>query len=250
MRANDATTSRWRRKNSICEVLALLGLVGIGLPASRAQLEYDGGYVQTHREDGAGMPSWAPRHPEDHSNTNTSPSYYPDHDSYYPSYFLAKTSVTRSYYPGDGTGNPISPPLSGPRSDLSETALPWNQVGFKDYDEPRLTARDSALFSPRKYILEAHSLPQGPLGERPGAAVLIAHLPRNAVLWVEGTRTGSTGRTRYFQSPLLRPGRRYSYKVRAAWIEDGRWVSQSRKVPVQAGTIEALYLRSRNDSDK
>ena len=32
-------------------------------------------------------------------------------------------------------------------------------------------------------------------------------------------------------------------RVRAAWIEDGQIVSQTRIVPVQAGLIQAIYLR-------
>ena len=63
------------------------------------------------------------------------------------------------------------------------------------------------------------------------------------MFWVEGIRTRSTGRTRYFQSPPLLPGRKYNYRIRAAWIEDGHWVSQTRMVPVEAGTIQAIYLR-------
>jgi uncharacterized protein (TIGR03000 family) len=75
-------------------------------------------------------------------------------------------------------------------------------------------------------------------------AGLIARLPEHAAFWVEGTRTRSIGRTRFFQSPPLVPGRKYNYRVTAAWIEDGSWVSQTRVVSVQAGLIQAIYLRS------
>lgn len=81
-------------------------------------------------------------------------------------------------------------------------------------------------------------------------AILIAHLPEHAALWVEGTRTRSRGRTRYFQSPPLQPGRKYNYKLRVVWIEDGHWVGQTREVPVQAGIIEAIYIRSRVNTGK
>jgi uncharacterized protein (TIGR03000 family) len=87
-------------------------------------------------------------------------------------------------------------------------------------------------------------------GWDPFVAVLIAQLPEEAVLWVEGRRTTSAGWMRYFRSPPLRPGRKYSYLVRVAWIEDGCWVSQTRKLPVRAGRIQAVYLRPRSDSRK
>jgi uncharacterized protein (TIGR03000 family) len=40
---------------------------------------------------------------------------------------------------------------------------------------------------------------------------------------------------RRFVSPLLKPGREYTYQVRARWMEDGREVVQSRRVTVSAG---------------
>jgi uncharacterized protein (TIGR03000 family) len=58
---------------------------------------------------------------------------------------------------------------------------------------------------------------------------------------VEGIPAHSTGRTRYFESPPLPFERKFSYTVRAAWIEDDQWVSQLRKVPVQAGRHGLLF---------
>ncbi len=85
-------------------------------------------------------------------------------------------------------------------------------------------------------------MPPASAAERVENAGLIAHLPEHAVLWVQGIRTRSMGRTRYFLSPPLLPGRMYNYRVSVAWIEDGHWVSQTRVVPVQAGLIQGLYL--------
>jgi uncharacterized protein (TIGR03000 family) len=126
---------------------------------------------------------------------------------------------------------------------LSPTKLPWNQAGFEDYDEPLGMPQDVSLVAPTKYALEATALSPALSAARPRSALLIAYLPEHAVFWVEGTRTQSTGRTRYFQSPQLTPGRKYGYTVRTAWIENGRWASQSRMVPVQAGMVQAIYLR-------
>jgi uncharacterized protein (TIGR03000 family) len=126
---------------------------------------------------------------------------------------------------------------------ISAAALPWNQGGFVGYDELAEMPQDSSLVTPRKYLLEASALTGGPPAGAPEVAVLIAHLPEHAVLVVDGRRTRSEGRTRYLQSPPLTPGEGYSYTVGVTWIEDGRWVSQTRKVPVRAGLTQAIYLR-------
>jgi uncharacterized protein (TIGR03000 family) len=73
--------------------------------------------------------------------------------------------------------------------------------------------------------------------------MLITYLPEHAALWVEGKRIALKGPTSYFQSPPLTAGKQYSYTVRTAWIENGHWVSQTRKVPVEAGLVQTLYLR-------
>jgi uncharacterized protein (TIGR03000 family) len=226
----------------IASVLALLSLANVGLPQCRAQLELNGGYVQTHREDHGEVPSLAsvPRLPP--SLPKTPFSYSPDADLYFPYYNLATSSLVRSYYnAGSATarsGLSLSPPAQLPIP-VSASALPWNQAGFVDYDESLVTSRDSS----RKYTLTTISLPPAsPLAGRESAA-LIAHLPAHAVFWVEGTRTKSTGRTRFFQSPPLLPGQKYHYRVRVDWIQNGQWVSQSRKILVGAGVIQAIYFR-------
>jgi uncharacterized protein (TIGR03000 family) len=221
--------------------LVLLSFAGIGLPQGRAQLEYNGGYVQTHREDAAEAPRMAAPSPTARSLVNMPLSYFPDNDLSYPSYYLPRTSGLRSYYyagefePARLSAEPRLP------FRLSLTSLPWNEVGFKDYDYPQETSRDLS----RNYSLTSTLLPQASPVEKSKAAVLIAHLPEHAAFWVQGTRTRSTGQTRYFQSPPLLPDRKYNYLVRVAWLENGQWVSQTRSLLVQAGAVQAIYLRSK-----
>jgi uncharacterized protein (TIGR03000 family) len=241
MQSRNMAMGRRRRTMTVGAALVLLSLAGTG----RAQLEYNGGWVQTHRADrGDGLHLAAPprsvRFP-----TSTPPSFFPDHDFYYPFYYPALTALSRSSA-GEAAGRPALPPVDLVRFGVSAAALPWNQIGFKEYDEPLETMGSTF----RKYDLATNSLSQASLTARSSSAVLIAHLPEHAAFWVEGTRTRSEGRTRYFQSPPLRPDRKYNYRVRAAWIENGRWTIQTRMVPVQAGTVQAVYLRPSYDSSK
>src|SRR5262249_19013297 len=54
-------------------------------------------------------------------------------------------------------------------------------------------------------------------------------------VWVEDQLTQSSGNERMFISPPLEPGSSYTYTVRATWMENGREVSQERKIPVTPG---------------
>jgi uncharacterized protein (TIGR03000 family) len=64
-----------------------------------------------------------------------------------------------------------------------------------------------------------------------------------AKLYFDDTLTKATGRDRSFKSPALEEGKRYSYKVVAMWIENGREVSHETKLVFQAGEDVAVDFR-------
>jgi uncharacterized protein (TIGR03000 family) len=229
MRHHETTMAKRWRKQVLAGFMVFLGLAMVGLPESHAQMYYSGGFRVTHRNPPQNL---APQ-PSDSRTTEpkTPPSYFPDNDAAYP-----------SFYPGGEPRRPL--PVAGLTPyGLLPVDLPWNRADFEDYIEPPSIPGDPSLFQPRKYLLTAIPLPPAPRAERFENAMLIARLPAHAVFWVEGARTRSTGRTRYFQSPPLLPTQKYKYRVSAAWIEDGHWVGQTRVVPVQAGLVQAIYLR-------
>lgn len=208
-------------------VLILLGLGPIGLSESYGQMRYSGGFVLRHRH-----PATIPAEPAASKTTPAvPPSYFPDNDSSFSPYGI-----------GAVPDRPLSSPARIPHG-IAAAALPWNQPGFVDYSEPLLAPRDLSIAEAKKYTLEVTALPQVAAVALPDAAVLIAHLPEQAAFWVEGSLTRSLGRTRYFQSPPLLPAQKYAYRVRALWLENGQWVSQTRRVPLQAGVIQTIYLR-------
>jgi uncharacterized protein (TIGR03000 family) len=67
-------------------------------------------------------------------------------------------------------------------------------------------------------------------------------LPAKARLWFNGTKMTSRGRFRTFETPDLKPGRKYSYQVRARWKRHGRYVTQTRKVVVTSGTAVRVHF--------
>ncbi len=216
--------------------LSILALLEVGRSVAVAEIHYNGGYVQVRRSKDPIVPSSMPP-----SRTGTPPapsvkssSYSPDND-YDDSHF----SPTRE------PQGPDSANISRPTTEITAESFPWNRVDFEDYSESIRVPADTSLAKPKKYSLEIATLRPQPRTARTESAGLIVHLPEHALLWVEDTRTRLTGRTRSFQSPPLKPERKYNYRVRAMWIEDGHWVSQTQVVPVQAGSIEAAYLQRR-----
>ena len=64
-----------------------------------------------------------------------------------------------------------------------------------------------------------------------------------AKLYFDDTLTKATGRERSFRSPALAEGQRYTYKVVALWVENGREVSHETKVVFEAGQDVAVDFR-------
>jgi uncharacterized protein (TIGR03000 family) len=212
----------------------VLGLLEVGLPHGRAEIRYNGGYVQTRRNPNDSSPKQTAPKTTSPAAPRTTSSYSPDNDPA-PSRVSTQGEAER----------PSSSSTGRLPAGLSALSLPWNRAGFEEYDDPVQRPRTTSVSQPEKYTLEVMTVRPQPLRAQMESASLIAHLPEHALLWVEGARTRLTGRTRYFQSPPLLPDRKYNYRVRVVWIEDGHWVSQTQTVPVEAGRIEAIYLHRR-----
>jgi uncharacterized protein (TIGR03000 family) len=73
-------------------------------------------------------------------------------------------------------------------------------------------------------------------------------VPISAEIWVNGVKTKQTGESRYFYSPPLVLGKKYSYEMRVRWMEDGKAVEKTQRILVQAGeTIRRDYMESREN---
>lgn len=69
-------------------------------------------------------------------------------------------------------------------------------------------------------------------------------VPADAEVWVDGAPTRQTGESRYFFSPPLTPGEKYTYNIRVVTQKDGKPVEQKRRVPVHAGaTVHLDFTR-------
>jgi uncharacterized protein (TIGR03000 family) len=132
------------------------------------------------------------------------PSYYSAYPYawsapvYDPGYYSDYGSLTPSYFDGDAVDIPPAAP-------------------YQAYYPPMTGSADTTPVLPDNTARVTVSVP-------PGADV-----------WIDGSRTTSTGSVREFQTPPLTPGGQYTYEVRARWYENGQEVTQTQQVPITAG---------------
>ena len=89
-----------------------------------------------------------------------------------------------------------------------------------------------ALYPPQSDAYLGYTSTRWPVN---GAVLISVSVPADAGIWFDGSKTVQTGTLRRFVSPPIVPGHDYAYEVTAKWKEDGREVTQSRRVLVHAG---------------
>lgn len=111
---------------------------------------------------------------------------------------------------------------SGPAYVVPSTAMPSSVA-------PPLMSAEFAPVTPRPAGSEEEQEPTAP-------ATILASVPANAEIWLDGKQTRQAGSQRLFVTPPLERGQSYSYEVRVHWTaRDGTIVDLTRVIRVQAG---------------
>lgn len=84
--------------------------------------------------------------------------------------------------------------------------------------------------------------PPKEIAARPDIAEFTLEVPENAEVWLEGVKMKQGGAQRKFLSPALKPGVRYAYEVRIAWVDKGRQVSVTHQLSLRAGDRSRLTV--------
>lgn len=134
-----------------------------------------------------------------------------------------------------------------PPAGVPSGTMPWQMPTYpahRAYAEPphptaAATPHQQAQ-EPRKYMLEVTLQEKHDPEKVDHTVLLVAHLPEHAEFFVEGAPTRQQGTERQFESPPLTPGRQYVYTIKATWVEDGKKVSQTKKVAVHAGEMHCI----------
>jgi uncharacterized protein (TIGR03000 family) len=98
-------------------------------------------------------------------------------------------------------------------------------------------------------VVTNNPVPEEPSGISPAsytsanAALVEVRVPADADVWVMGDKTQQKGEDRLFTSPPLEPGHRYTYDVKASWMDHGNPVEVQRHISVQAGERTVVDFR-------
>jgi uncharacterized protein (TIGR03000 family) len=75
-------------------------------------------------------------------------------------------------------------------------------------------------------------------------STIVVHLPTNETkLYFDNAFIKGAGMKRTYKSPALAPGKRFTYKVVAVWVENGSEVSHETSIVFQAGEDVAVDFR-------
>jgi uncharacterized protein (TIGR03000 family) len=171
-------------------------------------------------------------------------------------YYGSGWGYDRGYYPSYGYSNYgyYNPGLS----------LNWNSYpaysGYpmysSDYSYPSYSGYygNPGFYGSQGMRLGSPDYQYGSLSEdMKNRAFLNVRLPSpDAEVWVEGDKTRSTGQFREFMSPPLDPDKKYSYEIKARWMENGKEVTRTKKVSVRpnAPTMVDFTAADRDDKDR
>jgi uncharacterized protein (TIGR03000 family) len=72
----------------------------------------------------------------------------------------------------------------------------------------------------------------------------------SAKIWFEGEATQQQGYDRLYISPPIEPGKNYSYTIKASWMENGREVTQEKKLQVHANDQVAATFTGRGQGQE
>ena len=150
----------------------------------------------------------------------------------------------------------------GPPPGVPSGVMPWDWNKYDHYryvGEPgdvREPAENEVTPSPEVSSMQVTPLPHRHTYEDPQAAFIVAYVPKEALIWVEGRLMKEPGERRMYITPSLAPGYTYFYTVKIRWLEEGKWVTQMHQIAVRAGdthTISIVHIKSKElakDIDK
>ena len=193
-----------------------------------------GGHASNYRPSyGYSHSHYGSRYPYSGYHHPTYAYRYPYYGSRYPYY-----NYRYPYY-GYGTGLAVGLALNFPYYANYGYSSPYSYgYSYPDYSysTPVYTGTPSyeALYPP------AEPAPPVPVTN---TARFTVQVPADAKLWIDGQLSTQTGTTRTFETPAtLEPGRTYSYKLTAEWVENGQSVVRERTVEFAAGNQLVVNL--------
>jgi uncharacterized protein (TIGR03000 family) len=131
------------------------------------------------------------------------------------------------YRPGIGLGIGVYSPLYG-------YGYGYSPYAYDPFLAPRLSYYPPALVGVLQNQQPQQPMePAGPAATNANIRVVLPYA--QAKVWFDGTLTSQGGTDRLYHTPTLDPNGKYSYRIRAAWTQDGKEMIQEQVVPVSLG---------------
>jgi len=137
---------------------------------------------------------------------------------------------------------PVAPvvPKSGVK--IEETPTPPEKAGDKDKEKVKEKEKDKEK---KKLDLDLDEV----LNDIGGWATVVVHVPADAKVFIDGKQMASKSTRRVFQTPALEAGQKYYYEIRAEVVRDGRTITQTRQVILNAGLSTAAAFADLGDRE-
>ena len=122
---------------------------------------------------------------------------------------------------------------------------PWQRPDYSGYAGNELwyaTPPSERAALAKKYHLFITTMPTRNTEGDPNSALLVAHLPEHARIFLEGVLMQQTGNPRHIVTPPLASRKEYTYTARVEWYEDGKWVGQDHQFAVHAGDVHCIDI--------
>lgn len=137
--------------------------------------------------------------------------------------------------------------------------MPWEVGKYAGYPHgkarrpatppPPPHAVATATRPPAAYTMQVTVLPHKHEYENRDGALVVAHVPEDAQVYIDGEPTKQRGMLRQYLTPNLDPAKHYALTVRVVWPEGGEWVSQMNRFEVRAGGVHCVDV-VRADSEQ
>lgn len=113
----------------------------------------------------------------------------------------------------------------------------YGRTGISIYGVPVIGSRYYPSYE-RSYYYGPSEEYTAPVEEEESSNVakFEVRVPEDAELWFGNSKTDQAGALRHFESPELRPGKTFTYDLRARWRDaNGKMVDRTKQVTVKAG---------------
>jgi uncharacterized protein (TIGR03000 family) len=248
------------RSRSLLAALLIAGIV-LALAPSLSSAQYRGGFYGGGARWGGGVGTgyYGGGYGGYYGNGwGGYPGYYAYDRGSYPSYGYSSYS---NYNPGFSLNWNSYPTYSGYYSNYGYPSYSYSNAGMNSYYPSYSGYYGNSGFYGAQGMQYGSSDYAGGMNYQYGSlsedmrnrAFLNVRLPSSdAEVWIEGDKTRSTGMLREYMSPTLDPDKRYSYEIKARWMENGKEVTRTKKVSVRvnAPTLVDFTTADRGDTDR